>query len=388
MPSPFAVRALPLLALATGPSVVLLRSAQAPRVLDKPQVELAEPFTNVGSVRELSDGRVLVVDNGDRALYAVDFKAGTSTQISRPGSGPAEYRTPGLLLPAGGDTTLLTDPGNSRLLVLGPDAQPVTVLSDAWPLPNGGRGTRLPRAIDAKVRGYFLSSATALSAPPTTSGEIRSPDSLALVRAPRGSATEESLGYVHMAPRRISTTAKDGQLTSVNITMAPFPAQDGWQAFADGAVAIVRVRDYRVDWVLPDGRRVAGSPIGFAPVRVTDLDKQQREASAGARARGASGTPPAGAPPNKSPEIDWPEFKPPFPSTAVFAGADGRLWVQRHAPAQDARTHYDVIDRRGAVAGKVEVPNGGRVVGFGAASIYVVRKDADDLQYLQRFPLS
>ena len=385
MPSSSAVRALPLLALAMGPSFVLLRPAQAPRVLDKPQVELAEPFTNVGSVRELSDGRVLVVDNGDRALYAVDFKARTSTQISRPGSGPAEYRTPGLLLPADGDTTLLTDPGNSRLLVLGPDGQPVTVLNDAWPLPNGGRGTRLPRAIDAKARGYFLSSASALAAPPTASGEIKSPDSLALVRARRGSATEESLGYVHMAPRRISTTAKDGQLTSVNITMAPFPAQDGWQAFADGAVAIVRVRDYRVDWVLPDGRRVAGSPIGFTPVRVTDLDKQQREASGGAR--GTSAARPAGAVPNKTPEIDWPELKPPFSSTAVYAGTDGRLWVQRHAPAQDARTHYDVIDRRGAVVATVEVPNGGRIVGFGTASIYVVRKDADDLQYLQRFPL-
>ena len=71
----------------------------------------------------------------------------------------------------------------------------------------------------------------------------------------------------------------------------------------------------------------------------------------------------------------------------MFAGTDGRLWVQRHAPAQDTRTHYDVIDRRGAVVAKMDVPNGGRIVGFGAASIYVVRKDADDLQYLQRFPL-
>ena len=61
--------------------------------------------------------------------------------------------------------------------------------------------------------------------------------------------------------------------------------------------------------------------------------------------------------------------------------------VQRHAPAQDTRTHYAVIDRRGAVVAKVDVPNGGRIVGFGAASICGVRKDADDLQYLQRFPL-
>jgi hypothetical protein len=50
-------------------------------------------------------------------------------------------------------------------------------------------------------------------------------------------------------------------------------------------------------------------------------------------------------------------------------------------------TLLDVIDRQGAVAARVDVPNGGRVVGFGVRSIYVVRKDADDLQYLQGFPL-
>ena len=370
------------LALATAPAVLSYRAAQAPRVLDKPQVELAEPFTNVTSVRELSDGRVIVIDNGDRALYAVDFTAGTSTQISRPGSGPTEYRTPGLLLPIMGDTTLLTDAGNNRLLVLGPDAQPVAVINDAWPSPNGRRGTRLPRAIDMKGRGYFQ-SAINFGPPPTTGGEIKSPDSLALVRAARASTADESLGYVHLAPRRISTTAKGGELSAVEIRIPPFPAQDGWQAFADGAVAIARSPDYRVDWVLPDGRRVAGRSIAYTPVRVTDLDKKPRETGGSTARSGTRGS----APPNKPLEMDWPEVKPPFPSAGVLAGVDGRLWVQRHAPATDVRTHYDVIDRRGVVVAKVDVPNGGRIVGFGAKSIYVVRKDADDLQYLQRFAL-
>ena len=67
--------------------------------------------------------------------------------------------------------------------------------------------------------------------------------------------------------------------------------------------------------------------------------------------------------------------------------ADDRLWVQRHAPATDGRTHDDVIDRRGVVVARAVVPNAERIVCFGAAWIYVVRKDADDLQYLQRFPL-
>jgi hypothetical protein len=346
--------------------------AQQPtRVLDKPQVELSDPFTNVGSVRELSDGRVIVIDNGDRAVYVADFKAGTSSQVGRPGGGPGEYRLPGLLLPLAGDTTLVTDGGNRRLLVLGPDAKPAAIFTDTWPLPQGEPGTRMPRGIDGQGRAYYLGRAVGVA----PSGQITQPDSAALMRSARGSSAEELVSYIHLAPRKISTTSKGGTLTSVNITMAPFSAQDAWQVFPDGAVAIARVADYRVDWFLPDGRHVAGKPIAFTPVRVTDRDKAER--STRQPTGGAAATPP----------VEWPEVKPPFAYQGVLAGTDGRVWLQRYTDAADTRTQYDVIDRRGVVVARVAVPNGGRIVGFGPRSIYVVRKDADDLQYLQRFPL-
>ena len=332
-----------------------------PRAFDKPQAELADPFTNVTAVRELRDGRVLVVDNGDRVVYVVDFTAGTSTQLGRVGSGPGEYRVPGALLPMAADTTFLTDAANNRLLVIGPDAKPATTLSDAWPLLEGQRGTRLPRAVDGRGRGYYVGTPVRT---PAESGPIVQADSVALYRTSRGAPAVDTLGFIHLAPRKITTTAAGGKLTSVQIMTPPLPAQDAWQVFADGAVAIVRVKDYRVEWLLPNGQRVAGAPIPFERVKVTDLDKQ--------RAVNA---------------LEWPEVKPPFSFSAVLAGSDGRLWVQRHVPATDVRTHYDVIDRRGVVAARAVVPNAGRVVGFGARSIYVVRKDQDDLQYLQRFPL-
>jgi hypothetical protein len=353
----------------------------SPRVLDKPQVELAEPFTNVGTVRELRDGRVLVVDNGDRALYVVDFSAGTSSQIGRPGSGPGEYRAPGILLPMAADTTFLTDAGNNRLLVIGPDAKPVATLTESWPMLDGQRGTRLPRAVDSRGRGYYIGSPVRV---PETDRPIIQVDSVALYRTPRGATAVDSLAFIHLAPRKITTTSKDGKLTGVSVMTPPFPAQDAWQVFADGAVGIVRVRDYRVDWVLPDGRRVAGRPIPFEPVKVTELDKQRlMSVMRGARGRDGGG---GGVGPSL-PELDWPEVKPPFSFSATLAGVDGRLWVQRYSPASDSRTRYDIIDRQGIVVARVDVPNAGRIVGFGAKSIYVVRKDEDDLQYLQRFPL-
>lgn len=367
------IRRVLLQGLAGATAIVPAVLAQTPRVLAKPQVELSDPFTNVSNVRELSDGRLIVVDNGDQAVYLVDFTAGTSSQVGRPGGGPSEYRVPGMLLPIG-DSTFLTDGGNRRLLVLSPDATPVAVLTDAWPQANGEPGTRLPRAVDARGRGYYIGRRGG-PAPPT--GELTQPDSASLMRSPRGSSAEELVGYIHMSPRRIATTTKDGKLATVNIIIPPYSAQDAWQVFADGAVAIVRVKDYRVDWLLPDGRHVAGQPIPFSPVRVTDRDKAAFDSARGRAATASTSSPPQ----------DWPEFKPPFPWNEVVAGTDGRVWIPRYAPAGDRSTHYDVIDRRGVLAARVDVPDRGRIVGFGARSIYVVRKDADDLQYLRRFPL-
>jgi hypothetical protein len=376
------IRTFAVVVLAAVPAIAALGTRQpTTRVLERPQAELPEPFTVIGTVRELGDGRVIVVDSGDRLLYVVDLLARSASQIGRQGGGPAEYRVPGTLLPLAGDTTLLTDAGNRRLLALGPDATPVAVISDAWPMPGGEPGTRLPRGIDGRGRGYLQGSAARVSA----SGAVTPLDSAPLLRVARGSATDDTLGYVHLAPRRISTTSKNGALTSVDITIPPYPAQDGWQAFADGAVAIARVREYRVDWVLPDGRRVAGPEISHSPVRVGQRDKDEWSASAGRVRAAAAGSPAPSAAPR--PEPDWPEFKPPFPSAGVLAGSDGRLWVQRHSVAGDTRSRYDVIDRRGVVVQRVEIPGGGRVVGFGPRSIYVARKDADDLQYLQRFAM-
>jgi hypothetical protein len=47
----------------------------------------------------------------------------------------------------------------------------------------------------------------------------------------------------------------------------------------------------------------------------------------------------------------------------------------------------DVIDSTGQVVLKVVLPKGSKLVGFGEGTVYLVRIDADDLQYLQRYRL-
>ncbi|HEX5830504.1 MAG TPA: hypothetical protein VFY16_05945, partial [Gemmatimonadaceae bacterium] len=100
---------------------------------------------------------------------------------------------------------------------------------------------------------------------------------------------------------------------------------------------------------------------------------------------GGSPPPPSLAPPTEP--TDWPELKPPFTSGAAVVAPDGSLWVLRTREAKDPVPTYDVFDSFGARVGKVVLPREARLVGFGRTSVYLVRRDADDLEYLQRFAL-
>ena len=65
----------------------------------------------------------------------------------------------------------------------------------------------------------------------------------------------------------------------------------------------------------------------------------------------------------------------------------GRLWVERSLPADAKTTVFDVFDRAGRLADRIEIPAGSHLIGFDSRWLYTVRVDADDFEHLQRFPL-
>lgn len=109
-----------------------LAAQQGPRALGAPDTEYEEPFSSVAGLRELRDGRVIVVDPRDKLVNLVDFRSGSATTIGREGSGPQEFGIPLRLFAAPGDTTLLFDPLNSRYVLIGPDGRPSTLFG--WSL--------------------------------------------------------------------------------------------------------------------------------------------------------------------------------------------------------------------------------------------------------------
>jgi hypothetical protein len=87
------------------------------------------------------------------------------------------------------------------------------------------------------------------------------------------------------------------------------------------------------------------------------------------------------------PEPDaWPKYLPPFLPKAVSFAADGMLWVRRTTPAGSPPL-YDVIDRRGVLAGRLTMPARTLLLAHGDGVVYLARLDDDDLQYLGRYPL-
>ena len=116
-----------------GPLGVLPAQTVPTRTLSQPEAKLDHEWTRVGAVRELSDGRLVVLDPRDKVLMWVDAGLRTTTQIGREGRGPGEWENPIALLALGGDSTGVYDNSNQRLKIITP-----TGVSGGFLYPRGG----------------------------------------------------------------------------------------------------------------------------------------------------------------------------------------------------------------------------------------------------------
>ena len=413
------IRVIPLAVLVAAVASVpsSLRAQQAPRTLPAPQAEFEEPFSSVGvgAIRELRDGRVIVADPRDKIVSVIDFRSGSATSVGREGSGPQEFAMPLRLYAAPGDTTLLFDPLNSRYLVIGPDAKPVSTfrLEDEAPRrpqtpppgqgrPQGGPQIVMgglgfsPRATDARGRMYGEGSPIS----PGPDGPVIA-DSVPLIRFDRGTRRMDTLTYITL-PKSNTQMSGGGGNMRVSIGGAnPLAPRDEWAVFPDGRVAVARAATYQIEFIAPDGGKRSGPRIPYTPVRMNAAEIRYEEGlrnaaranqmsisitnNNGQMSRSAQMGPGANAPPLE-PLTDWPEVKPPFRAglASVMARPNGELWVRRTENAQARGTLYDVINAQGTVAFQVRLEDGVTLVGFGNNTIYTTRRDEDDLVYLRR----
>jgi hypothetical protein len=332
-------------------------------------------FTGITSLRELSDGRVLVTDGREQRLLVLDFRTGTSREIGRKGRGPNEYSNVGFVHAIAGDSSIMADFSQRRWLLFHRDSIVATVPPDN-PASQAAGGVLL--GADGLGRVVLRKD------PPIRDGTTfqTERDSGALVLISRRTGRADTVTRVRLAPRRLTQkTNADGRITeSSRMVTQLLPAEEDYELFPDGALAVARLDPFRVDWRLPDGRWIRGDSI---PVRKIAFDARERRAY---EARNP-GPPPQLPPGFELPPAEYPRFVPPFPtSQGVMAGPRGQLLVRRTKSADFPTMTYLLIDRTGKVVGTFTLSNRESVVGASSTAIYISEKDEDDLIRLRRHP--
>lgn len=361
---------------------------QARLIASTPSSELSYEFTRIVSVLELADGRVLVLDQGDGTVLVGDYKTRQVTRIGRQGSGPGEYRLPALLLPLGGDSAGVVDGAEARILVITRQGK----LGGFLPLraTEAIAGVGLPpRAHASDAMGWFYAEGSAVHR--GRDGTLLVVDSAPVARWRMPASAPEILGFVRR-PLPEGARVVGGAVVVAPGTALPEPqTRDRWAVGQDGTLAIVVPVPYHVKLRSPRGTWSAGPEIPYPRTAVNDsvkrayLSEREPGGTVVLNQRTGSYSIVKGSQPRPEPAL-WAKEVPPFLWNA-FVGFEpgGILWIQRSTFGNEG-ARYDLVNSRGELVDQVRLPVGHRVAGFGRGSIFIVRRDADDLEYLQRHP--
>jgi len=251
------------------------------------------------------------------------------------------------------------------------------------------------------------------SAQITVNGERRTrsfndrnlPDSIPILRANFDTRKTDTVAFMRVTNPKFEMKATEDGGTQVSVKMNPLPQNDDWALMSDGTVAVVRVLDYRVDYINPDGTRERSAPIPFDWKRISDDEKAKmvdslktasKEATERAQQMMAGGGGGRGSfrPAFEPVEAEFlPDYFPPIRSGSTLADQDGNLWilpttstlaaqmsamipanVRSQIPAgmlpagmasAASGLAYDIVNRKGGLVERIQVPAGRSIAGFG-----------------------
>jgi hypothetical protein len=327
--------------------------------LPAPNGRLNVEFSDLTTIRELADGRVLLFDRKEERLVVGEFSSGSVYDVARKGQGPAEFEFIATLLALAGDTTIAADQTRRWLILVGD-----SVVRKVLPEHSALQRALQPLGADQNARILTQDFGGSWTAPT---------ESTLAVLVHRGSGVADTIARMALEGRRgrVSTgTTTRGR--AVSVRRIPLQAWETPLLFFDGWVAIARIEPYRVDWRAPDGRWTLGRPLSVRSIRITDAEKAAY-IKRNSWSRNAT---------------DWPAELPPFENPVkLLASPDGRVLVKRLPTLAEPGTRYDVIDRAGNRVTQIVLPANEHILGFGAKSVYIVATDDDGIQRLRRHPL-
>ncbi len=430
--------------LLVAPIATAQQPARPPiRPLGAVTAKSSESFGTIGAIRSLPRGRLLVNDMRGRRVVMLDASlapvAVVADTTSATGNAYAS-RFAGIVAYRG-DSTLFIDPQSLSMLVIDPAGKIARVMSiprsqDAMALTGGVLGGA---AFDGRsgivYRGSGAMQFRRSGGPGATAGPPvpqEQPDTASVVRIDLATRKLDTVAFVKIPKFNMQMTTNDKGEISITREINPLPTVDEWAMLPDGSIAVVRGRDYHVDFIRPDGTRSSSPKIPFDWQRMTDEDKvafidsvkaararllaADSAAASGAESvrlqqgQRAEGTAPGGGagrgdaaaaaagttvmsmrvggpggtvttssgPGNVefvSPD-ELPDYRPPFFAGALRVDGEGNLWIRTTAmPTEQGASVYDVVNTKGELVDRVQVPAGRTITGFGTdGAVYLTSR--------------
>jgi hypothetical protein len=143
---------------------------------------------------------------------------------------------------------------------------------------------------------------------------------------------------------------------------------------------VVRAGNYNVDWIARDGTRTSSVPVKWPWVRLDD-DRKAAIIDSLTRASARSDSTAMNNARVNNPgarmirqtvlptPAELPDYLPAIVPQAARPDRRGRLWVREYTPSstspEQERLIYDVIDRKGNIVDRIQLPAGRAISGFG-----------------------
>jgi hypothetical protein len=382
----------------------------------------SEPLASIAAAIRLSDGRLFVNDIVARKVVLFDSTLATAHVVTDSASVTATAYGfgAGALIPFHGDTALFLDPQSSAMPVLSPAGRIARVM--ATPRPNNRPvsigSLYFTPGFDAAGRLlYFLAQTMTRPAQTPAAGTTTTVvDSALIVRFDFATQAYDTVAIIRMPKSQQTITANDdGSITQMrSVSADPLPVVDDWVVRRDGALVIVRGRDFHVDWMDPDGKWSSAPRMPFEWEHLDDAQKQVLIDSAAtatkarrdsivagvatgsiggvvgsARTGRGGGSGPVGPPPTPPPMVDptirpndVSDYRPAFAHGATRVDDDGHLWI-RTTTTVNGQPVYDVVNRQGVLVDRVQLPPFRTIAGFGPGVVYMAVKDAAGVVHLE-----
>ena len=222
------------------------------------------------------------------------------------------------------------------------------------------------------------------------------PDSAPILRVDMTTHRADTIGTVTLPKpmQQSSFVAPDGKRV-MSATVNPLQLQDDWVVTSDGTVAIVRARDYHIDWISTDGKTVESPKLPHNWQRLTDDDRATVIATTRAivdsLVKGMMSQPQAA---NISYNIgvvapnELLDYVSPFNPAFTKADLDGNVWVQaafkprggipglltRRGRPRSRCTRSSIA--RGEMIDRIQLPKGRQIIGFGPGVVYLAAQDS------------